>query len=75
MSFLMFRPRGAGARPKGFPDMRGPVESLPELAEICGGRREVLDALLGAEMDRTKTEQVIMHYVWMADLEEGKSLF
>ncbi|KAK3773312.1 hypothetical protein RRG08_023199 [Elysia crispata] len=53
-----FRPRGAGARPKGFPDMRGPVESLPELAEICGGRREVLDALLGAEMDRTKTEQI-----------------
>ncbi|GFS12419.1 activating signal cointegrator 1 complex subunit 3-like [Elysia marginata] len=53
-----FRPRGAGARPKGMRELRGPVESLPELAEVCGGRREALDALLGAEMDRQKIDQI-----------------
>ncbi|GFO03586.1 activating signal cointegrator 1 complex subunit 3-like [Plakobranchus ocellatus] len=54
----LFRPHGAGARPKGFPGLRGPVETLPELVEICGGRREVLDTLLGSELDQGCREQI-----------------
>ncbi|RUS90749.1 hypothetical protein EGW08_001460, partial [Elysia chlorotica] len=60
-------------KPKGFPEMRGPVESLPELAEICAGRLEVLDALLGAEMDHAKTEQVTGSQVCMEHFQKWKN--
>ena len=57
--YLCNRPRsGDGARRKGFPDLRGPISSLPELMAICDSKFEVLAAMLGEEMNRTDLDQV-----------------
>ncbi|XP_071112657.1 activating signal cointegrator 1 complex subunit 3-like [Haliotis cracherodii] len=55
-----FRPRGGGARQKGFPELRGPIETLPELVAVCEGKFEALAAMLNGEMNQTEIDQVYL---------------
>jgi len=52
------RPKGEGAKKKGFPELKGPITSLPELIAVCDGKYESLYAMLGDEMDRIHLDQV-----------------
>ncbi|CAG2249935.1 ASCC3 [Mytilus edulis] len=54
-----FRPwKGHGAKKKGYPDIKSPIETLPQLMAVCDGRFEALNAMLGEEMDRAHLEQI-----------------
>ncbi|KAJ8311907.1 hypothetical protein KUTeg_010541 [Tegillarca granosa] len=50
-----------GAKKKGFPDIKAPVDCLPQMLSLCDGRFEVLQAMLGEEMNRQQLDQVIKH--------------
>lgn len=50
--------KGHGAKKKGYPDIKSPIETLPQLMAVCDGRFEALNAMLGEEMDRAHLEQV-----------------
>lgn len=47
---------------KGFPNLKSPIESLPELMAICDGKFDALMAMLGEEMGRTELDQVGARY-------------
>ncbi|CAL1548983.1 unnamed protein product, partial [Lymnaea stagnalis] len=46
------------ARPKGFPDLKAPIQSLPTLMEVCDGKIEYLHYMLEGEMSAQKIDQV-----------------
>ncbi|KAK3097620.1 hypothetical protein FSP39_011463 [Pinctada imbricata] len=50
--------RSEGARRKGFPDLPGPITSLPEFMAVCDGKFDALMAMLGEEMNRTHLDQL-----------------
>ena len=43
---------------KGFPQLSGPIETLPELMAVCDGKYEALLAMLEEEMPRQHLDQV-----------------
>ncbi|KAL3883314.1 hypothetical protein ACJMK2_029590 [Sinanodonta woodiana] len=52
------RPREGTAKKKGFPELKAPIETLPELMAICDGKFDPLEAMLGDEMSPQHQEQV-----------------
>ena len=55
----LFRPK-KDSKKKGFPNISGPIETLPELMAVCEGRFDALIALLEEEMPRQQLDQVSM---------------
>ncbi|XP_061176706.1 activating signal cointegrator 1 complex subunit 3-like [Saccostrea echinata] len=52
------RPRGGGAKKKGFPDIQGPIQTLPEFLAVCDGKFDAVMALLGDDMQRNQVDQL-----------------
>nr|XP_022293850.1 activating signal cointegrator 1 complex subunit 3-like [Crassostrea virginica] len=52
------RPRGEGARQKGFPDITGPVQTLPEFLALFDGKFDAVMAMLGEDMSRNQVDQL-----------------
>ncbi len=52
------RPQSGGARKRGAPDLKGPIESLPELMHVCEGKPDALHAMLDAELTYNQVDQV-----------------
>ena len=52
------RPRGEGARQKGFPDIAGPVQTLPEFLALFDGKFDAVMAMLGEDMSRNQVDQL-----------------
>ncbi|KAL5009476.1 hypothetical protein ScPMuIL_011781 [Solemya velum] len=52
------RPQNAGMKKKGFPNLKNPIGSLPEMIAICDGKFDALMAMLGEEMGRTELDQL-----------------
>ncbi|ESO93256.1 hypothetical protein LOTGIDRAFT_189896 [Lottia gigantea] len=54
-----FRPQsGGGAKKKGYPDIKAPIETLPELLSVCDGKFEHLSTMLEGEMNPNNINQV-----------------
>ena len=51
--------KGQGAKKKGYPDLKTPIDSLPQLIAVCDGKFEALNAMLGDEMERGHLDQVL----------------
>ncbi|CAL1546554.1 unnamed protein product [Lymnaea stagnalis] len=66
-----FRLRDQQARPKGFPDLKAPIQSLPTLMEVCDGKIEYLHYMLEGEMSAQKIDQVYEVLCRMPQIEVG----
>ncbi|XP_055955120.1 activating signal cointegrator 1 complex subunit 3-like [Patella vulgata] len=53
-----FRPQSGGAKKKGFPDIKAPVDSLPELMAVCDNKFEALSSMLDGEMNPNHINEV-----------------
>uniref|UniRef100_K1RGX5 Activating signal cointegrator 1 complex subunit 3 n=1 Tax=Magallana gigas TaxID=29159 RepID=K1RGX5_MAGGI len=52
------RPSGEGAKRKGFPNIQGPIQTLPEFLAVCDGKFDAVLAMLGEDMTRNQLDQL-----------------
>lgn len=55
---LSSRPSGEGAKRKGFPNIQGPIQTLPEFLAVCDGKFDAVLAMLGEDMTRNQLDQL-----------------
>lgn len=55
---LSSRPSGEGAKKKGFPNIQGPIQTLPEFLAVCDGKFDAVLAMLGEDMARNQLDQL-----------------
>lgn len=58
ISCLNSRPSGEGAKRKGFPNIQGPIQTLPEFLAVCDGKFDAVLAMLGEDMTRNQLDQL-----------------